>query len=162
MLFPEHRQLIFHKHSPTTPCISPFINLLAQELIGERPIPAADGGSNATAMAGKDELFMQLKIIRINENEPGGFFEAEAGMDGTMEPIFCVDDTGDAYREDEEGEGSGEKHARRWWVWRGRTEEEKVKASDDGEEIEEEEYEGVAANGVSGEWVERRLPENWY
>lgn len=99
-------------------------------MIGERSIP--NGANNAATMAGEDKLFMQLKIICIDKNESGGFFEAEAGVNGTMKPIFCIDNTRDEQREDEEAKGSGEEETSCCFVGGGGAEEEKVNASDDG------------------------------
>ena len=99
-------------------------------MISERSIP--NGGNNAATMAGENKLFMQLKIICIDKNESGGFFKAEAGVNGTMKPIFCIDNTRDEQREDEEAKGSGKQETSCHFVRGGGAEEEKVNASDDG------------------------------
>ena len=60
---------------------------------------------------------MKLKIININYNEARAI-EAEARMDGSLEPISSVNNTRDTKREDDEENCAAKEEANRGHVIR--------------------------------------------
>lgn len=98
----------------------------------------------------------------MDENEARSV-EPEARINGSTEPVLGIDNTWNTQRQHEKADGSDEENTRDHRIGGGHgAEEEKVDSDDDGEEIQEEENDRVALDGVGGqrERVQRRLAED--
>lgn len=105
---------------------------------------------------------MKLKIFVVDKNEARSV-EAEAGVNGSVEPIVSVNNAGNTERQHKKDDGSDEEKPRHHRVGRSdRAEEEKVDSNGDGKEIQNEKNERVSLNGIGGERkrVQRRLMED--
>lgn len=94
---------------------------------------------------------MKLEIFVVDENEIRSV-ETEAGINGSMEPIIGVNNTGNTERQDKKNDGSDEEESCDHGIsGSDRAKEEKVDSNGDGEEIQDEKNERVSVDGVGGE-----------